>query len=66
MDDVVMKGIGLYLMAILSSIVALGAFLVGHSVNGIPAEIAVMLGSILGSTEILLILLIRHFFKIRI
>lgn len=64
MDNVVMKGVGLYLIAVLSAIVVFGAFLIGHSVNGIPAELAIMLGLILGSTETLLVLLIRHFFKI--
>ncbi|KKK48419.1 hypothetical protein LCGC14_3145290, partial [marine sediment metagenome] len=53
-----------YLIAVLSAIVVFGAFLIGHSVNGIPAELAIMLGLILGSTETLLVLLIRHFFKI--
>ena len=64
MDDVTLKGLGLYLIAILSSIIALGAFFIGHAVNGIAPEIAVMLGSILGSTEIFIVLIIKHFFKI--
>ncbi len=64
MDDVLLKGIGLYLLAILSSIIAFLAFLIGHSVNGIPVEFAVLLGSILGSSEVLLILVIKHYFKI--
>ncbi len=64
MDDIVLKGLGVYLLAILSSVVAFLAFLIGHSVNGIPVEIAVFLGTIIGSSEILLILLIKHFFKI--
>ena len=64
MDDITLKGLGLYLIAILSSIMVFSVFFIGHSVNGIPIEFAAMLASILGATEIFLVLVIKRFCKI--
>ena len=64
MDEVIMKGIGLWLLAVIESLVVFIAFCIGHAVNGMPAELAVCLGSMLGSSQILVFLIIRKLFKI--
>ena len=64
MDDVLMKGIGLWLLAIIESFFIFAAYLIGHFINTIPAECAVMIASMLGSSQVLVFLIIRHYFKI--
>ena len=64
MDDITLRGLGLYLIAIVSAIIVFGVFFIGHAVNGIPLEFAAMLASILGATEIFLVLVIKKFCKI--
>jgi len=64
MDDITLKGLGFYLIAVLSAIMVFGVFFIGHSVNGIPVELAAMFASILGATEIFLVLVIKKFCKI--
>ena len=64
MDDVVIKGIGLWLLAIIESLFVFLAYMIGHFVNTIPAEFAVMIASILGSSQVLIFLIIRKYFKI--
>ena len=59
-----MKGIGIWLLALIESIFVFLAFMIGHSVNGIPAEVAVMLATMLGSSQVLVFLVIKHYFKI--
>ena len=64
MDDVLMKGIGLWLLAIIEAFFIFGAYLIGHFVNTIPAEFAVMVASMLGSSQVLVFLIVRYYFKI--
>jgi len=64
MDDITLKGLGFYLIAVLSAIMVFGVFFIGHSVNGICLELAAMLASILGATEIFLVFIIKKFCKI--
>lgn len=62
MKDVLMKGIGCWLLAIVESIMVFGSYILGHFVNHIPAEFAIFLASILGATQILLFLVIKTYF----
>lgn len=64
MEDVILKGVGCWLLAIVESLMVFVSYLIGHFVNTIPAEFAVMVGSILGATQILLFLLIKWKFKL--
>ncbi len=64
MDDITLNGLGLYLMAIVSSFMVFGVFFIGQAVNGISIELATMLASMLGTTEIFLVLIIKKFCKI--
>lgn len=63
-DQVIFKGIGFYLLTVVSAIVVFIAFMLGKVSNGFPAEISVLLGAILTATEILIILIIKRKFKI--
>ena len=65
MDDVTLKGLGLYLIAIVSAIMVFGVFFIGHAVNGISAELAIMLAAILAATEGFMVFLIKKFCKIQ-
>ena len=65
MDDITLKGLGMYLIAIVSAFMVFGVFFIGHSVNGIPVELAAMFASMLGATEVFIILIIKHFCKIQ-
>ena len=64
MDDISMKGIGIWLLAVVEAIMVFLAYLVGHFINHIPAELAVFIASILGSSQVLVFLIIKNYFKI--
>ena len=64
MDDVTLKGVGIYLIAILESIIVFVGFLLGKFTNGFPVEFAVFIGSLLMSTQVLIVLIINKYFKI--
>ncbi|GAH00775.1 unnamed protein product [marine sediment metagenome] len=64
MDDVTLKGIGMYLIAILEALVVFIGFMLGKITNGFPIEFAVLVGSLLMSTQILIVLIINKYFKI--
>lgn len=63
-DQVIFKGIGFYLLTVISAIVVFIAFMLGKVSNGFPAEFSILLGAILTATEILVILIIKRKFKI--
>lgn len=64
MAEVIMKSFGLYLLMVLESIVVFLAFMLGKWTNGLPAELAIMIGSILAATQVLLVVIIKWYFKI--
>lgn len=63
-DDVVMKGFGFWLLAIVEAIIIFASYFIGHAANGLDPVFVSMIITILMSSEILLVLLIRHYFKI--
>ena len=64
MDDVMMKGVGLWLLTIVESIMVFVAFWSGQLVNGLPIEIFTFISTILGASQILVFLIIKKYFKI--
>lgn len=65
MAEVVMKSIGLYLLAVMESVVVFLAFMLGNLTNGfISPALAVLIGSLLAATQVLLVFLIKYYFKI--
>ncbi len=64
MEAIVLSKIGTYVLMLIEAIFVYAAFFIGHSVNGIPAELAVLLGSALVATDILAIFLVKHYFKV--
>lgn len=64
MDNVVFKGIGIWLLAIIESIVVFLAFMLGQVTNGLPIEIAFFIGTLLASSQVLIVLIVKHYFKI--
>lgn len=63
MDGLVLGKLGTYFLMVFEALFVYLAFFIGHSVNGIPLEVAVLFGSILTATDILGIFLIKYFFK---
>ena len=64
MDDVILKGMGCWLLAIVESIMVGLAFILGHYINGIPSEIAVLISNILGASQVFVFLIIKYYFRI--
>lgn len=64
MDQIVLKGIGIWLLAIIESIVVFIAFMLGKMTNGLPIEIAIFIGTMLASSQVLLVLIVKHYCKI--
>ena len=64
MDEFIFKNLGMYLLLIFEAIFVFLAFMIGNAVNGIAPELAVMLGSMLAASDVFVILLIKHFFKL--
>lgn len=64
MNPVLMKGIGFWLMAILNAIILYAAYWIGHLANGLEPMFVSLIISILMATEILLVLIIRYFFRL--
>lgn len=64
MDDITFKGVGIWLLSIIEAIVIFLAFMLGKATNGLPVEVAIFIGSILASSNILIVLIIKRYFKI--
>lgn len=63
-DQVIFKGIGIYLLEVLSVIVVFIAFILGKISNGFPAEFTIFIGGFVTATQVLVILIIKRKFKI--
>ena len=66
MSEEILQGFGKYLEAIVTAVIAMIAFWIGHSVNGIMPELATMICTILGATEIFAIFVIHKLTKIEV
>ena len=64
MPDVVLKGFGYWLLAIIESIIVFFSFYLGKFTNGIDPAFSLFIGEILIATQILLILIIKYYFKL--
>ena len=64
MDIVILRGIGVYVMAVIESSMVFVAYLIGHFVNTIPAELAIFVASLLGGLQVILILVVKRLCKI--
>ena len=64
MNIIILKGIGIYLLAIIESVVIFLAFMLGKWTNGLDIELAIFIGSLLSATQVLIILIIKYFFKL--
>ena len=63
-SEIILKGIGFWLLAVLSNVIVFVSYFIGHMANGLDPMFVSMIISILMSTEILLVLLVRYFFKL--
>lgn len=64
MDDVLMKGVGMWLLVIIESIIVFLAFWLGRLVNGLPIELFAMISTIMGASQVLIFLAIKKYFGI--
>jgi predicted secreted protein len=64
LDEIVLKRLGFFLITVLSAIITFLSYLLGHFADYILPELAVMIATILSAGEVLLIFIIRHYFKI--
>jgi hypothetical protein len=66
MNAVILKQIGIYLLAVLEALLGLLTVWIGWLIDGIRPEIAVAFATIIGATEILLIFMISYIFKVKV
>lgn len=65
MDDITLKATGIYFLTIIEAIVVFVSFLLGKFTNGLPIEFAMFIGSILASSQVLVVFIIKKYFKIK-
>lgn len=63
-DDIIMKGFGFWLLAIVNAIVIFVSYFIGHAANGLDPMFVSLILTILMATEILLVLIIKFKFKL--
>ena len=59
-----MKGVGMWLLVIVESLMVFLAFFLGNLVNGLPIEFFTMIATIMGASQVLIFLVIKKYFKI--
>jgi hypothetical protein len=64
MKDYLMKGIGIWLLAIVESTFVFAAYWIGHLINGLSAEFGVFISTIMGASQVLIFLIIKELFKL--
>lgn len=64
MDDVIMKGVGAWLLIIVEAIMVFIAFWMGHLVNGLPPELFTLVSTVIAASQILVFLIIKKIFGI--
>jgi len=63
-SDVILKGIGMWLLGLLESIIVFLAFMLGKWTNGLDPAVSILIGSILASSQVLIVLIIKYYFKL--
>ena len=63
-DDVILKGLGFWLLAVINAIIVFVSYFIGHAANGLDPMLVSLLITILMSSEVLIVIMIRYFFKI--
>lgn len=64
MDDIVLRGFGFWLLAILNAVIVFISYFVGHAANGLDPMFVSLILTMLMTTEIFLVLIIRFYFKL--
>ena len=64
MDDVVLKGVGFWLLELITAVFTFLAFYIAGLVNGMLPQFAGMIISILAATGVILGLIVKHYCKI--
>ena len=64
MDDVVLKGFGFWLLTVVNAVIVFISYFIGHMANGFDPMLVSLIITILMSSEVLIVLIIKHFFKI--
>ena len=64
-DDIILKGIGFWLLAVINAIIVFISYFIGHAANGLDPMLVSLIITILMSSEVLIVLCIRYFFKIK-
>jgi len=63
-DDVVLKGLGFWLLAVVNAIIVFISYFIGHMANGLDPMLVSLIITILMSSEVFIVLMIRYFFRI--
>jgi len=64
MEAITMKNIGIWLLALLESIIVFCAFWLGKITDGLDPAFGILIGSVLSASQVLIVLLIRKYFKV--
>ena len=64
MDDVILKGLGFWLLTVVNAVIVFISYFIGHAANGLDPMLISLIITILMSSEVLVVLIIKHFFKI--
>ena len=64
-DDVILKGLGFWLLAVVNAVIVFISYFIGHMANGLDPMLVSLIITILMSSEVLVVLMIRYFFKIK-
>ena len=63
-DDIVLRGFGFWLLAIMNAVIVFISYFVGHAANGLDPMFVSLILTMLMTTEIFLVLIIRFYFKL--
>lgn len=64
MDNIILKGLGFWLLAVVNAIIVFISYFIGHMANGLDPMLVSLIITILMSSEVFIVLAIRYFFKI--
>ena len=64
MEDTIQKEIGYYILAVIIAGMSFVEFYLAKITNGCPPELTVLFASLLGSTQVIVIFIVKYYFKI--